>query len=190
MIDCPLFPDTASESFAQERCRRLWSIVYQKEPYDIMSTFYKFPGAGSGIGNPGGNAQVHPVDDLDGGLDDLVAAIAKQSTFYYYVSQPHMWEDSFLHASVERYKCFLQLLSKRASKGKHLGCVPTFDIDLIWHAHQLSPVAYAKDTKALLGSVADHDYGAVEKGPKGIALIGLETLLPHWQRFLMVPFVV
>jgi len=166
VIDCPLFPDVASESFAQERCRRLWSIVYQKEPYDILSTFYKFPGNSA--------AQVVPVDDIDG-LEELLGAVARQASFYYYVSQPYMWEDAFLQASLERYKCFLHLLSK--SKGKTF-CVPTFDIDLIWHSHQLSPVAYAKDTKALLGSVVD----SVERGPgTKLAQDGFDHTATLWE---------
>jgi hypothetical protein len=78
IIDCPLFPDVASESLAQERCKRLWSIVYQKEPYDMLSTFYKFSGSSSASG------QVCPVDDIDG-LEELIAAVTRQSSFYYYV---------------------------------------------------------------------------------------------------------
>ncbi|XP_024394182.1 glycine-rich domain-containing protein 2 isoform X1 [Physcomitrium patens] len=155
VIDCPIFPDVASESLATERCKRLWTIVYLKEPYDVMSTFYKFPGSTSGSG------QVCPVDDIDG-LEELIAAVTKQSSFYYYVSQSYMWEDSSLQAAADRYKCFLHLLYK--SKGR-ITCVPTFDIDLIWHAHQLSPVSYAKDTKALLGCIADHDGTLAERGP-------------------------
>jgi hypothetical protein len=50
------------------------------------------------------------------------------------VSQPYMWEDSFLQVAKERYKCFLHMLSRL--KGSSL-CVPTFDIDLMWHAHQV-----------------------------------------------------
>ena len=50
------------------------------------------------------------------------------------VSQPYMWEDSFLQSAVDRYKCFLHILYK--SEGKIL-CVPTFDIDLMWHSHQV-----------------------------------------------------
>lgn len=93
VIDSPLFPDVASESFAQERCRRLWSIVYQKEPYDIMSTFYKYPGSG------GASGQVCPVDDIDG-LEELIAAVTRQSSFYYYVGSHHSLRVSLLTFSV------------------------------------------------------------------------------------------
>lgn len=78
IIDCPLFPDVASENLAQERCKRLWSIVYHKEPYDMLSTFYKFNGSASASG------QVCPVDDIDG-LEELIAMVAKQTSFYHYV---------------------------------------------------------------------------------------------------------
>ncbi|KAJ7564604.1 hypothetical protein O6H91_02G025000 [Diphasiastrum complanatum] len=36
-------------------------------------------------------------------------------------------------------------------------CVPTYDIDLMWHSHQLKPVAYAQDTMTLLPKVLEHD---------------------------------
>ncbi|KAG0586351.1 hypothetical protein KC19_2G084200 [Ceratodon purpureus] len=173
IIDCPLFPDVASESLAQERCKRLWSIVYQKEPYDMLSTFYKFAGSTNSSG------QVCPVDDIDG-LEELIAAVARQSGFYYYVSQPYMWEDSFLQAATERYMCFLHLMYK--TKGKKIPCVPTFDIDLIWHAHQLAPLSYAKDTKSLFGFMADHDDAYERGGPGTKVRHAFEDTARLWER--------
>ncbi len=35
--------------------------------------------------------------------------------------------------------------------------VPCYDFDLVWHAHQLDPVTYAADTKAVLGKLMPHD---------------------------------
>ena len=44
-------------------------------------------------------------------------------------------------------------------KSKHPGTflVPCYDFDLVWHAHQLDPVTYAADTKAVLGKLMPHD---------------------------------
>lgn len=36
-------------------------------------------------------------------------------------------------------------------------CVPTYDIDLMWHSHQLQPISYQKDMVKLLGKVLEHD---------------------------------
>merc|ERR1719333_1685274 len=35
--------------------------------------------------------------------------------------------------------------------------VPTYDIDLIWHAHQLCVAAYSKDGQAIMGQLIAHD---------------------------------
>ena len=52
-----------------------------------------------------------------------------------------------------RYAMYLHL------KSKHPGTflVPCYDFDLVWHAHQLDPVTYAADTKAVLGKLMPHD---------------------------------
>ena len=55
------------------------------------------------------------------------------------VSQPYMWEEAFLQAALDRYKCFLHIVGK--SKGAIM-CVPTYDIDLIWHAHQVTLITH------------------------------------------------
>lgn len=65
-----------------------------------------------------------------------------------------MRNESFLHAAEMRYKGFLHLAAK--SKGKRF-LVPTYDIDLMWHTHQLDPLAYRIDTLQILGIVLDHD---------------------------------
>lgn len=72
----------------------------------------------------------------------------RQVSFHYQVSQLHFRQESFLHAAEMRYKGFLHLAAK--SKGK-LFLVPTYDIDLMWHSHQLDPIAYRADTLQILG---------------------------------------
>ena len=85
MIDYPLLPDVASESFAQERCKRLWSIVYPKEPFDIMESLCKLPGSFAT------SSQVFPIEEFNGlELEELVSAVARQSSFYYQVGPPSL----------------------------------------------------------------------------------------------------
>jgi hypothetical protein len=135
VINVPLLADLGSEMEAQERCKKLWTLHYPKEPFDIMDTLSKLP-----LTLATSTAKVYPIDEfnaVDHGileLEELVGTVARQSSFYYQVSQPYMWEDSFLQVAKERYKCFLHMLSRL--KGSSL-CVPTFDIDLMWHAHQV-----------------------------------------------------
>ncbi|CAK9857891.1 unnamed protein product [Sphagnum jensenii] len=150
VINVPLLADLGSEMEAQERCKKLWTLHYPKEPFDIMDTLSKLP-------------------------PTLATSTAK--VLHMQVSQPYMWEDSFLQVAKERYKCFLHMLSR--SKGSSL-CVPTFDIDLMWHAHQLSPIAYTKDTKALLGCIVDHD-DTMERGPNTKLGHGFEDTIKLWE---------
>lgn len=69
------------------------------------------------------------------------------------VSLPHFRDSLFLADAVRRYKQYLLL--KRRHPDNFL--VPCYDMDVVWHTHQLQPVAYAEDTAALLGQMLDHD---------------------------------
>lgn len=65
--------------------------------------------------------------------------------------------DHFFEEAVARYKGFLHLIKTIKERKLESLCVPTHDIDLIWHTHQLFPVAYGKDMKAIHGRVVDHN---------------------------------
>lgn len=68
-----------------------------------------------------------------------------------------MSDDIFLEEAVARYKGFLHLIKRNKERSIRRFCVPTYDIDLIWHSHQLHPVSYSKDLGALIGRVLEHD---------------------------------
>ena len=80
---------------------------------------------------------------------DLVDAALRQRAFYHQVSQLHVRQEAFLVAAEMRYKGFLHLAAN--SEGK-LFLVPTCDIDLMWHAHQLDVMAYRTDTLRILNA--------------------------------------
>lgn len=61
----------------------------------------------------------------------------------------------YLEGSLARYRMFLHLM--RRTRGTGLFCVPTYDVDLMWHAHQLCPFAYAQDCQGVMGKLVDHD---------------------------------
>ena len=84
---------------------------------------------------------------------DSVCASDRQREFYYIVSLPHFKITSFLQSSLSRYKRFIAL--KRCTTGAFL--VPTYDIDLMWHTHQLCPLEYTDDLNGFLGCVMEHD---------------------------------
>jgi hypothetical protein len=74
------------------RCKKLWTLHYPKEPFDIMDTLSKLPPTLATS-----TAKVYPIDEfnaVDHGileLEELVGAVARQSSFYYQVPSipPH-----------------------------------------------------------------------------------------------------
>ncbi|KAH7848071.1 hypothetical protein Vadar_033476 [Vaccinium darrowii] len=88
---------------------------------------------------------------------DLLSAVQRQVPFFYQVSRPHMDNDLFLESAVARYKGFLHLIKRNRERSLNRFCVPTYDVDLIWHSHQLQPASYCKDLNELLGKVLEHD---------------------------------
>uniref|UniRef100_A0A2P2LCG4 Glycine-rich domain-containing protein 1 n=1 Tax=Rhizophora mucronata TaxID=61149 RepID=A0A2P2LCG4_RHIMU len=127
-------------------CRRqtveLWNRFYPEEPYD-----FDF------------RASSHDTSvELEKcTIYDLVSAVKRQSPFFYQVSKPYMNHEIFLGEAVARYKGFLHLIKRNWEKSIKRFCVPTYDIDLIWHTHQLHPVTYCKDLNESLGKILEHD---------------------------------
>jgi len=84
------------------------------------------------------------------GLDfDLPSAIHRRAGFAFKMSQfgwlYSPFFDSTLRRAQGRYRNFFSLLALEPGDQK---MVPTVDIDLVWHTHQLSPTRYARFSKA------------------------------------------
>lgn len=56
-----------------------------------------------------------------------------------------------------KYSRFIQLLATRLPENRNDVCVPTLDIDLAWHTHQLSPKSYYAYTVKKSKQFIDHD---------------------------------
>ncbi|PQQ01250.1 glycine-rich domain-containing protein 1 [Prunus yedoensis var. nudiflora] len=124
----------------------IWNTMYPEEPYNLDLN----------------KALSEDISERISGLEkctkyDLISAVKRQSPFFYQVSRPHMNHDVFLQGAVARYKGFLHLIKRNREKSLKRFCVPTYDVDLIWHSHQLYPVSYCKDLNELLGKVLEHD---------------------------------
>ncbi|CAL9228324.1 unnamed protein product, partial [Arabidopsis halleri] len=52
---------------------------------------------------------------------------------------------------VTRYKPFLYLIKGNRERSIKLFFVPTYDIDLIWHTHQLHALSYCTDLTKMIG---------------------------------------
>jgi hypothetical protein len=116
---------------------QLWSQKYPDINFDINLVTI-------GVNPPSYESQIQY---------DLEKAAERQKAFYYQVYLPHYSDEKFVQNAVSRYKNFLAL--------KHLNpdsfVVPCYDVDLIWHSHQVHPAAYKRDTEIILGKLFNHD---------------------------------
>ena len=96
---------------------------------------------------------------------DLTAAVGRQSKFFYHVSLPHYRDDRFLTRAAARYRRFLGV------KARHRDAVlvPTYDVDLVWHTHQLHPTGSRLQLTATSHSLAlsRRSHGLRSQGPAG-----------------------
>ncbi|KAJ1984778.1 hypothetical protein H4R34_000466 [Dimargaris verticillata] len=84
---------------------------------------------------------------------DLGLAVLRQRSFTQSITSI-TWSDSeSLGIAIQRYKMFMGLM-----KGKRCRVlVPTLDVDLAWHTHQLFPKQYARYTIFSTGQHINHD---------------------------------
>ena len=92
---------------------------------------------------------------------DIRSASKRQKQFYYQISLPHFTDIQFLTACLQRYKKFIYL--RIIDKENFL--VPCYGIDLMWHTHQVHPVAYSNDMLRILGYVFEHDDSVNDRTP-------------------------
>lgn len=97
------------------------------------------------------------------------------------VGKPSMHDTRFLEGAVARYKGFLHLIKRNQERSMKRFCVPTYDIDLIWHSHQLQSASYCKDMLALLGRILEHDDTDADR-TKGKKLdVGFSETTKQWE---------
>lgn len=120
---------------------------------------------------------------------DLVGAVLRQASFIEKMARLG-WTESgcftsatneivLLHA-VARYHSFLNLMSSRPT---HF-LVPTLDIDLAWHTHQLFSARYERDTRRYVGRFVDHD----DKVEDAALANGFNVTSKEWEKRFGVPY--
>ena len=119
--------------------------MYPNEPFEVDLTTY-----------------VGHVPDFESRIEyDIAAACDRQRVFYYQVSLPYYGDRKFLTRALERYKHHLVVKQQNSD----LFFVPCYDFDLIWHAHQVHPLIYQKDTTKVIGKVYDHNDSVNDRRP-------------------------
>ncbi|XP_010432017.1 PREDICTED: glycine-rich domain-containing protein 2-like [Camelina sativa] len=129
---------------SKSKTETLWKRLYPTEPYDLDLD--------KAISEPEDVSSLEKCTNYD-----LVSAVKRQCPFYYQVSRAHVDNDVFLQEAVARYKAFLYLIKRNRESSVKLFCVPTYDIDLIWHTHQLHALSYGNDLTKMIGKVLEHD---------------------------------
>ena len=115
---------------------------------------------------------------------DIKSAALRQASFYYQVSLGHYTDELFMRDAFKRYKMYLLL--KKENKSTFL--VPCYDIDLVWHTHQVHPHAYQRDTKAILGIVLKHDDSVTDRQQGSKLSNSDEETRKLWRSRFNVPF--
>ena len=109
---------------------------------------------------------------------NIIDAASRQKAFYYQVSLPHYRDWKYLDVGMLRYKKFLYLKQQLSEEF----IVPCYDIDLIWHTHQLNPWAYRKDMITYIGNLFNHDDNVTDRS-EGSKLYNADMMTRyHWKR--------
>lgn len=137
--------ESSTRTKSTVQSEKVWKELYPEEPFQLEFT---------SSSDTAMDVNPEAADDI---TYDLVSAVKRQSSFYYQVGTPTMHDPRFLEEALARYKGFLYLIKINQEKGMQRFCVPTYDVDLMWHTHQLQPVIYRNDMVKLLGKVLEHD---------------------------------
>ncbi|KAG5064015.1 hypothetical protein AAZX31_02G203400 [Glycine max] len=138
---------SSTQGTSKEESEKLWETMYPSEPYELDLNNDSMQ-----------NFAENFLEAKQSSTDyDLISAVKRQTTFFYQVSRPYWNDDTFLEGAVARYKGFLHLIKRNRERHVSCFCVPTYDIDLIWHSHQLHPVSYCNDLVAIMGTILEHN---------------------------------
>lgn len=106
---------------------------------------------------------------------DIAATAERQGAFLWQVRWPDYDQAEFLADACSRYTKLLRLWSTSRSF-----LVPTYDQDLMWHAHMCHPVAYAADCLRLCGRPIDHDDSVTDRSAGSKLSTGAEITSALW----------
>ncbi|KAK9678359.1 hypothetical protein RND81_11G206500 [Saponaria officinalis] len=134
------------QASSKSKIEEIWNKMYPEEPYELD---INRPFSEDVMQNGPQNEKFTSYD--------LLAAVKRQIPFTFQISRPHMSDDLFLREAEARYKGFLHLARVNMKKNVQQFCVPTYDVDLMWHTHQLYPSYYCKDLINIVGKVLQHD---------------------------------
>ncbi|KAL3526954.1 hypothetical protein ACH5RR_011610 [Cinchona calisaya] len=165
--------DGASKTKTEE----IWKSMYPDVPYELNLTRH----VSSTV-----SKEISGVEKCT--KYDLLSAVKRQSSFFYQVARSYMSNELYLEGAVARYKGFLHLIKRNRERAMKSFSVPTYDIDLIWHTHQLHPASYCKDLVQIMGKVLEHDDTDSDR-TKGKKLdVGFSGTTKQWEEMYGVRY--
>lgn len=120
---------------------------------------------------------------------NLISAVLRQGIFTKRIDElgwliPGTFKEGdklqLLEHALLRYHCFLDL----TAASPNLMAVPTLDIDLIWHSHQLMGGRYGVDCDIYIGRRVDHPLATEES----ILSTALDDTCRAWQSRFHIPY--
>ncbi|KAH8103957.1 hypothetical protein BXZ70DRAFT_888620 [Cristinia sonorae] len=120
---------------------------------------------------------------------DLIGAVIRQGSFIdkmhnFAWTEPTYFDDPVdeivLVHSIARYHAFLDLMVSSPSSF----FVPTLDIDLAWHTHQMMGKKYANDNLQYVGRFIDHD----DKVEENFLSNSFDLTCRAWQERFGIPY--
>ena len=115
---------------------------------------------------------------------NIVEAAMRQKDFLYQVSLPHYKDRMYLNGALFRYKKFLFMKQLLPSEF----IVPCYDIDLIWHTHQLHPLEYGADTVKYIGNLFNHDDTTTDRSEGSKLNTADKKTRQHWKEIFKESF--
>ncbi|XP_011457180.3 uncharacterized protein [Magallana gigas] len=119
---------------------------------------------------------------------DLVAATHRQQDFVYNILLPHYRDPEFLKSAITRYKKYLYLYTQKNNLSNFL--VPCYDIDFVWHTHQLHPIDYQHVTESLLGCLLTHDDTDCDRNPGSKLFDAYKRTEKNWRELYNESFAI
>ena len=145
------------------KTKKLWNKMWPNEPFE-METEAKY----------NLDEQKHHQSQFE---YDILSAVQRQKLFFYQVSLPHYQESAFLNQALVRYKMYLYL--KNLYPQEFL--VPCYDMDIIWHTHQVKPIEYEKETREIVGHHLPHDDSVNDRSSGSKLCNSEETTKKLWK---------
>ncbi|OQR99145.1 hypothetical protein ACHHYP_07250 [Achlya hypogyna] len=127
-----------------------YTAITKAAPTMLAKDIKKLRSLIEGVMRAAASSSLNPTFSLDlvRGMFRQLDFVAKVGRHFEYWSDPVV-----LGASIVRYERFMKLMEDRRD---HV-CVPTVDIDLVWHTHQTHHEAYRRYCQAVRGYLIDHD---------------------------------